>query len=275
MKGYWNLFLCILAFVIGTKGLSAQKGGKEQDFPMERELEKKIKLYEKEDNPTALILEYETPAGTHGKDVFITPLFNGEKLDSSMLCGDLNRMRSKKGKKFFIEVDRRKLKQSISKVSVRIAEIHVERPPVQKWALRSLISPHWGHKQLVKKPTERKDKSEVNETTRNLNEDEPKIKGKTRLIAPIIVTLLSGAILSELTSGVEYRTTKKNYNDGEIRVGQKSYRRANGWRRSAIMLTGTAIVLNVGNVINILGKGNKKLRNYKENYRPRRKCPKS
>lgn len=275
MKGYWKLFLFILAFVIKTNGISAQKEIKEKYFPMDRELEKKIKLYEKEGDLTTLIFEYETPSSTDGKDVFITPLFNGEELDSSMLCGDVNRVRSKKGKKFIIEINRGKLEHSISTVGLRIAEIHIKRPHVQKWALSSVFRPHWGHKQLAKKNNGDEDKPEVNETIKSLKENEPKIKGKTRLIAPIMVTLLSGAILSELTSRVEYRMYGEKRTDGEIITGQKNYKRANGLRRAALVLTGTAIVLNIGNAINVLGKGNKKLRNYKRNYRTGRKCPKS
>ena len=251
MREYWSFMVVVLLLVFSTQTAYSQA---EEIDTVEIHLgEDMYDAYLKKDDKRKMIVKYRTPQITHDKDIFVELLLNNNKVEPTLTCGNIGRLESRSDT-LTIEVDWREL-GNITELGLRISKIYSLKPPAQKWALGSLLKPNWGHNQIDK------------------SLGIPPKKRKKTIVTPIIVGLLSTALLSEMTSRANYRTADININNGDFETYTQYYNQANNWRRTAVVLTGAAIVLDIGNAISIYRKGKKQLKNYKKRYPNGNKCP--
>ncbi|MGB1241590.1 MAG: hypothetical protein ACPG49_03655 [Chitinophagales bacterium] len=215
---------------------------------------------------------YKNINSKNSKEVYIQLCVNDKLVSESdpSACGDLGRVKGRRGK-LQIEFDRLETGDPES-VYLLVASLEEEKPPVKKWVLNSFLRPHWGHKQ-INIFNKREDLAALNTAMDTTGTFLLKnIKQKKRKIVSVIGGLLVVGGLIELTSNENHQTSKQKYNDGYADQGEFFYTMAKNQRRIALVFGGAALLVDLGNVINVFSKGNKLMRDYHKNYPKGQKC---
>ncbi len=146
-----------------------------------------------------------------------------------------------------------------------------EKPPLKKWVLKSFLSPHWGHKQINtfnNLQNLANGKTQLGQADRLLAQ---KIKTKKRKTAGIIGSLLVVGGFMKLTSMKNYRIAQQKHDEGNIELMQKFYDASIRENKTALVFIGTAFLVDLGNVISVFSKGNKKMKDYHRKIKPKAK----
>ncbi len=228
--------------------------------------------YEHPTNTQMLVVEYELSQkmfkdiySKGRKDVYVQLCFNNElitELDPNA-CGDLGRVKSRRGK-LRIEFNRL-LSGEPESVYLFAIPIEQEKPPLKKWVLKSFLSPHWGHKQIntFNNLTDLANgNAELGDIDTLLAQ---KTKTKKRKTAGIIGGLLVVGGLIKLNSMENYSTAKRKRDEGNIELMRNFYDLSVREHRTALVFVEAALLVDLGNVISVFSKGNKKMKDYHRN----------